>query len=67
MAMTLRLTDEQDAVLTALAEREGVSKSEAVVRAISDRASRMNRADLVQRYAAEILEEDRDLLDRLAQ
>ena len=29
MSMTLRLTDEQDRALTALAEAEGVSKNEA--------------------------------------
>lgn len=34
MAMTLRLTDEQDAALTALAKAQGISKNEAAVRAI---------------------------------
>ncbi len=32
--MTLRLTDEQDAALTALAKAQGISKNEAAVRAI---------------------------------
>ncbi len=35
--MTLRLTEEQDAALAALAEAEGVSKNEAAVRAIVER------------------------------
>lgn len=32
--MTLRLTDEQDAALTALANAQGISKNEAAARAI---------------------------------
>ena len=32
--MTLRLTEEQDAELTALAQAEGISKNEAAIRAI---------------------------------
>ncbi len=47
MAMNLRLTPEQDATLTELARAEGVSKQEAVVRAIHEAASRrMHRADV---------------------
>ncbi|ALX03274.1 ribbon-helix-helix protein, CopG family [Aeromicrobium erythreum] len=34
MAMTLRLTDEQDAALTQLASAQGISKNEAAARAI---------------------------------
>ena len=40
MAMTLRLTDEQEAHLAALSEREGVSKQQAVVMAIDEAYSR---------------------------
>lgn len=36
MAMTLRLSDSDDAALTALAQAEGVSKQEAAVRAIRE-------------------------------
>lgn len=36
MAMTLRLTEEQEAHLEALSEREGVSKQQAVVMAIDE-------------------------------
>ena len=58
MSMTLRLTDEQDAVLTTLAKLQGVSKNEAVLRAIIDRYQRMKDeqelgdalADTLSRY-----------------
>lgn len=39
--MTLRLTEEQDAALSALAHAEGVSKQEAVTRAIQWKLERM--------------------------
>ena len=39
--MTLRLTEEQDAALTALAKAQGVSKQEAVTRAIQWKFDRM--------------------------
>ena len=38
--MTLRLTDEQEAHLAALSEREGISKQQAVVMAIDEAYSR---------------------------
>ncbi|WP_123024894.1 type II toxin -antitoxin system TacA 1-like antitoxin [Mycolicibacterium stellerae] len=67
MAMTLRLTEEQDRWLTRLAEADGISKQEAVVRSILETAARRLHDDRVRelskagrsRYAA--------LLDRLAQ
>lgn len=65
MAMTLRLTDEQDQILTALAAREGVSKQEAATRAILDRADRLGRASLVERLAREEADHYGDLLARL--
>ncbi len=40
--MTLRLTEEQDAALAALAHAEGVSKQEAVARAIQWKLDRMH-------------------------
>lgn len=56
--MTLRLTDEQDAELTTLARVQGISKNEAVVRAINSQARRLERerefdvalADTLARY-----------------
>lgn len=58
MAMTLRLTDEQDATLASLAEAQGVSKNEAAVRAIRaahERAAHERRVgdaidDVIARY-----------------
>lgn len=41
MAMTLRLTEEQDRVLSMLAAAQGSSKHEAAVRAIVTAAARM--------------------------
>lgn len=62
MAMTLRLTDEQDAALAELARAQGVSKNEAAVRAILDTlsASRAEAAfadaldDTIARYPSTI-------------
>ena len=67
MAMTLRLTDEQDRILTELAEAEGVSKQDAVVRAITDRASRQSKDAQVRRLARQAIQDYGPLLDRLAQ
>jgi hypothetical protein len=66
MAMTLRLTEEQERALALLAAADGISKHEAAVRAIVDAAARRVRDDRVRelswdgraRYAA--------LLERLA-
>jgi hypothetical protein len=63
--MTLRLTDEQDRILTALAAREGVSKSEAVARAIVDRAERLIQAGEVDAFGREEAAHYADLLRRL--
>jgi uncharacterized protein (DUF1778 family) len=67
MAMTLRLTDEQDRVLTELAAAEGISKQDAVVRAISERASRLAKDTDVRRLARDAIRDYGPLLDRLAQ
>jgi uncharacterized protein (DUF1778 family) len=67
MAMTLRLTDEQDRVLTDLAAAEGISKQDAVVRAILERASRVTKDAEVRRLAREAIRDYGPLLDRLAQ
>jgi hypothetical protein len=67
MAMTLRLTDEQDRLLTQLAEAEGVSKQDAVIRAITERVSRLAKDAEVRRLAREGIRDYGPLLDRLAQ
>jgi len=64
--MTLRLTDEQDRLLSKLAEAEGVSKQDAVVRAITERASRVAKDAEVRRLAREAIRDYGPLLDRLA-
>lgn len=67
MAMTLRLTDEQDAALEALAKAQGISKNEAAVRAITERAASDLRRDRIRRLTDEAVERYEPLLDRLAQ
>ena len=67
MAMTLRLTDEQDRLLTELAAAEGISKQDAVVRAILERSSRLVKDAEVRRLAREAIRDYGPLLDRLAQ
>jgi len=64
MAMTLRLTEEQDRMLQELADAQGVSKQEAAVRAIEDSARR--RVDLRDRVLKRIVGEDAELLDLLS-
>ncbi len=65
--MTLRLTDEQDRALTELAAAEGISKQDAVVRAILERSSRLAKDSEVRRLAREAIRDYGPLLDRLAQ
>ena len=67
MAMTLRLTDEQDRLLSELADAEGVSKQDAVIRAITERASRIAKDGEVRRLARQAIRDYGSLLDRLAQ
>lgn len=65
MAMTLRLTAEQDRLLALLAEQDGVSKQEATVRAITETASRRLHESRVRTLSAEARDRYADLLDRL--
>jgi predicted transcriptional regulator len=66
MAMTLRLTEEQDATLTRLAKDQGISKQEAATRAIDEFLERrLHKAD-VKKAIAEVLKEHGDLLDELS-
>lgn len=57
MAMTLRLTTEQDRALTLLAQAQGSSKQEAAIRAIVSTAARTLSDNQVHDLAVEILEE----------
>lgn len=67
MAMTLRLTDADERILAELAERDGVSRQEATVRAIREAAARRGHQQLVGELSAQGRARYADLLDRLAQ
>lgn len=67
MAMTLRLTDEQDAKLTELAASQGISKQQAVIRLIDTATLRAERRREVDRIMDDVLTRDAELLRRLAQ
>ena len=66
MAMTLRLTPEQDAMLTALAERRGISKQQAALEAVDKLIADEVRHLRFVAAANNILERDAELLKRLA-
>jgi predicted transcriptional regulator len=65
MAMTLRLSDDEAEALRAQAAREGRSMQEVARSAIRDYVNR--RTVTRQEALRRIVEEDRELLDRLAQ
>lgn len=65
MAMTLRLTDEDERALAALAATQGISKQEATVRAIHEAVARRVRRDKVAALSASARDRYADLLDRL--
>lgn len=65
MAMTLRLSDEQDLALEALARADGVSKQEAAVRAITEAAARRVHEDTVRDLSLAARTRYADLLERL--
>lgn len=63
--MTVRMTPEQDAMLTELAERWGVSKNEAIVRAVDEAAHDQTQARDVNAISREMKERWGPVLDRL--
>lgn len=65
MAMTLRLTPEDEQALTLLAETQNVSKQEATVRAIREAAARHVRQDRVRALSEQGRERYAGLLERL--
>ena len=65
--MNVRLTEEAERVLAALAEEDGVSKNEEINRAILDRGGRLSREQDVRALAREAIKKYGPLLDRLAQ
>ncbi|WP_425309664.1 CopG family transcriptional regulator [Ammonicoccus fulvus] len=67
MAMILRTTAEDDALLESLAQLHGISKHEAALRAIREVGGREAQSAMVARYAKETIAEYAELLQRLAQ
>lgn len=67
MAMTLRLTQEQEHTLALLAEAQGLSRQEATVRAITEAAERHVRSERVSALSTSGRERYAALLGRLAQ
>lgn len=67
MAMTLRLDEDETALLKAMAEREGISQHEAARRAIVERAARSDLHASVEESGKRAVTRYAALLDRLAQ
>jgi predicted transcriptional regulator len=67
MAMTLRLPDDLDNQLQRLAEAQGMSKQQLLVRAAREYVWRETRTARTLANADRILRENAGLLDRLAQ
>jgi predicted transcriptional regulator len=65
MAMTLRLTDEEQASLRERAEAEGISMQEAARRAVRDYVDRGRHRDRVSAAAQRVLDAHGDALERL--
>lgn len=67
MAMTLRLTPDQDRALTLLAETQGSSKHEAAVRAIVSAANRLLNDANVAQLARDVIPGQAALESRIRQ
>ncbi|WP_188986402.1 ribbon-helix-helix protein, CopG family [Saccharopolyspora thermophila] len=65
MAMTLRLTEEENRRLTALAAAEGRSKQEVVRSALAERWARQQKEQQLHDVMQRVLPRYRGLLDRL--
>ena len=65
MAMTLRLTDEEQAALRDRAEAEGISMQEAARRAVRDYVARGQHQDRVRAAADRVTRAHADALERL--
>ena len=66
VAMTLRLTNEQDAVLENIARELGCSKQRAAIRAIEAFDTKTHRSKQIEEITRLVLKRDKELLDRLA-
>lgn len=67
MAMTLRLSPDDEMALALLAETEGISKQEATIRAIHEAAERHGHSAAVESASRSARARYVDLLDRLGQ
>jgi predicted transcriptional regulator len=65
MAMTLRLTDEEQAALRERADAEGISMQEAARQAVREYVTRSQHRDRVMAAAARVVAAHADALDRL--
>jgi hypothetical protein len=65
MAMTLRLTDEETALLRRQAEREGRSMQEVVRLAIQERIARHQHTERVRLAAGRVAARHSEILNRL--
>lgn len=67
MAMTLRLDEDHDRLLEALAAKSGRSKTEVVQIALDELAARADKSTRTRAAFDRVRARDADLLDRLAQ
>jgi predicted transcriptional regulator len=67
MAMTLRLTDDEQAALRERADAEGISMQEAARRAVREFVARGQHRDRVSAAAARIMDVHTDALRRLGE
>lgn len=65
MAMTLRLTPDDERVLAVLASEDGISRQEATIRAIHEVAARRGHERDIRALSAAARDRYADLLDRL--
>lgn len=66
MAMTLRLTEEQDAQLGAVAESMNVSKQRAVEIALDEYLAKHDQERIMSEVITKVLSRDAELMRRLA-
>ena len=64
--MTVRLTEEQQAELAAVARADGTSVAETIRTAIEEHVAARRKDKGFQQRLAKIIERDRELLERLA-
>ena len=65
MAMTLRLSKEDERLMTLLAQEDGISRQEATIRAIHEVATHRGHEQRVKEASARIRNRYADVLERL--